>query len=151
MEPLIQEAEDLPFSMTSKIIYLGGLRTEAKHLRSGDKIITDAPTDNNGKGEAFSPTDLVATALGSCMITVMGIWAQNHQVNIDLAELEITKTMASGPRKIAEVEVIIRMPDHAYSPEEKKKLEHLARTCPVALSLHEDLIQKIEFIWPHEA
>ncbi|NNE28219.1 MAG: OsmC family protein [Saprospiraceae bacterium] len=137
--------------MTSKITYLGDLRTQAIHIKSGEQIITDAPTDNNGKGEAFSPTDLVATALGSCMITVMGIWARNHQVNIDQAELEITKIMAPGPRRISQIDVLIRMPNHPYSSEEKKKLEHLAKTCPVALSLHADIIQQIEFLWTHEA
>ena len=95
--------------MTSKIKYLGGLRTEAEHLRSGIKIITDAPVDNHGKGEAFYPTDLVATALGTCMVTIMGISARNHDIDMKGTEVSINKIMASDPRRIDKVEVIIRV------------------------------------------
>ncbi|MBP6568901.1 MAG: OsmC family protein, partial [Saprospiraceae bacterium] len=116
--------------MTSKVTYLGGLRTECVHLRSGQTIITDAPIDNNGKGEAFSPTDLTATSLGTCMVTIMGIAADNHNINIDGTVLEITKIMASDPRRISSVEVKLIMPDSLYSSKEQKILETAARTCP---------------------
>jgi len=133
--------------MTSKVTYLGGLRTECIHIKSGQTIITDAPTDNSGKGEAFSPTDLTATSLGTCMITIMGIAANNHNINIDGAALEITKIMASDPRRISAVEVKLIMPDALYTLKEQKILETAARTCPVALSLHPDLHQVLEFVW----
>ncbi len=133
--------------MTSKIIYLGDLRTECTHLRSGQSIITDAPPDNNGRGEAFSPTDLTATSLGTCLITVMGIAARNHNINIDGAKVEVTKHMASDPRRIAAVDLRVIMPERIYLPKEKKILEKAGLTCPVALSLHPDLKQNIEFIW----
>ena len=133
--------------MTSKVKYLGGLRTECTHIRSGQTIITDAPIDNNGKGEAFSPTDLTATSLGTCMVTIMGIAADDHNINIDGTVLEITKIMASDPRRISAVEVKLIMPDKLYSSKEQKILETAARTCPVALSLHSDLQQKLDFVW----
>jgi putative redox protein len=132
---------------TSKIIYRGELRTEATHLRSGQTIITDAPPDNKGKGEAFSPTDLLATSLGNCMLTIMGIAAQNHQMNIDGAEAEITKIMAAEPRRVGEIIVEFKMPPNNYSDKEKRLLEHSAHTCPVAKSLSADLKQTIIFNW----
>lgn len=134
--------------MTSTIVYLGNLRTECTHVRSGQTIITDAPPDNNGKGEAFSPTDLAATSLGTCMVTIMGIAANNHNINIDQTRLEITKHMASDPRRIAAVDVHVVFPDMHYSKKEKKILEVAGRTCPVALSLHPDIQQNITFVWP---
>lgn len=134
--------------MTSKIIYNGDLRTECTHIRSGQTIITDAPVDNNGKGEAFSPTDLAATSLGSCMITIMGISARNHEIDIDGATLEVTKHMASDPRRISGIDIKVYMPDKSYSKKEKTILEKAGRTCPVAFSLHPDIVQNIEFIWP---
>jgi uncharacterized OsmC-like protein len=133
--------------MTSTITYLGDLRTECTHLRSGQVIITDAPIDNNGKGEAFSPTDLTATSLGTCMVTIMGIAAKNHDINIDGTKLEITKHMASDPRRISAIDVVVKLPSQEYSTKERKILEAAGRTCPVALSLHPDLIQNIQFIW----
>lgn len=133
--------------MTSTITYLGGLRTECTHIRSGQVFITDAPTDNNGKGEAFSPTDLTATSLGTCMVTIMGIAANNHDINIDGTRVEITKLMAADPRRISGVDVKLIMPSKDYSKKERKILEAAGRTCPVALSLHPDLVQNIEFIW----
>ncbi|MBC7883917.1 MAG: OsmC family protein [Saprospiraceae bacterium] len=133
--------------MTSKITYLGDLRTECTHIRSEQTIITDAPVDNNGKGEAFSPTDLTATSLGTCMITIMGISARNHEINIDGATLEITKHMAADPRRISKIEVKIVMPLHPYSDIEKKLLETAGRTCPVAYSLHPDIEQVLDFVW----
>ena len=129
--------------MTSTITYLGDLRTECTHIRSGQTIITDAPVDNNGKGEAFSPTDLTATSLGTCMVTIMGISAKSHQINIDGTKLEITKHMASDPRRIIQIDVKIILPKKSYSDKELKILEAAARTCPVALSLHPDIRQNL--------
>jgi putative redox protein len=134
--------------MTSSITYLGNLRTECTHIKSGQTIITDAPTDNNGKGEAFSPTDLTATSLGTCMVTIMGLAAQNHEINIDGTKLEITKHMASNPRKISGIEVKVILPAFNFSKKDKKILETAGLTCPVALSLHPDIKQEITFIWP---
>ncbi|MBK8347493.1 MAG: OsmC family protein [Saprospiraceae bacterium] len=133
--------------MTSKITYLGDLRTECVHIKSGQTIITDAPTDNHGKGEAFSPTDLTATSLGTCMITVMGIAAKNHGIDIDGTYLEITKHMVSDPRRISGIDINVILPPIRYSTKEKKILETAGRTCPVALSLHPDLKQDILFVW----
>lgn len=134
--------------MTSTIKYLGDLRTECTHIRSGQTFITDAPIDNNGKGEAFSPTDLAATSLGSCMITIMGIAARNHEINIDGTTLEITKHMASDPRRISGIDVVVNLPNLDYSIKDKKILEKAGLTCPVALSLHPDIQQNIVFKWP---
>jgi len=129
--------------MTSKVIYLGDLRTEALHIRSQNTILTDAPIDNNGKGEAFSPTDLVATALGSCVMTIMGIASNTHGIDIKGATAEITKVMASNPRRISEIHIIITMPKN-YTDKEKVILERAAHHCPVAQSLHPDLKEVIE-------
>lgn len=132
--------------MTSRIIYLGDLRTEAEHLKSGNKIVTDAPLDNQGKGEAFSPTDLVATALGSCMLTIMGIRARDNNIDIAGTEINIEKIMASDPRRIENVTVSIKMPDNEYSDSEKEIIEIAARGCPVCKSLQPG-IAKLNFEW----
>jgi putative redox protein len=133
--------------MTSSITYLGDLRTECTHVKSGQTIITDAPIDNNGKGEAFSPTDLTATSLGTCMVTIMGIAAKNHDIDIDGTRLEVTKHMVADPRRISAIDVNIVFPDKEYLSKEKKILEAAAKTCPVALSLHPDIKQNLNFIW----
>jgi len=133
--------------MTAEITYTGQLGTAATHLRSGNKIRTDAPIDNQGKGEAFSPTDLVAGALGSCILTIMGIAARNHDIDMIGAKAEVNKIMAADPRRIARLEVTISMPPHEYSDKEKKILERAAHHCPVANSLHPDLEEVIEIIW----
>lgn len=133
--------------MTSKVVYNGELRTECTHLRSGQVIITDAPVDNNGKGEAFSPTDLTATSLATCMITVMGISARNHGINIDGATLEVTKHMAADPRRISAIDIRCIMPNQPYTDRQKEILEKAGRTCPVAYSLHPDIEQRVEFVW----
>src|SRR5690606_4431080 len=133
---------------TSKIVYSGGLRTLATHMKSGQEIITDAPVDNNGKGEAFSPTDLTATSLGCCMVTIMGIAAEKRDIDIDGTSIEITKHMAAEPRRIIGIDVTFTMPDKKYDAKEIKLLEHAAKTCPVAYSLHPDIRQNITFIWP---
>lgn len=133
--------------MTSTITYLGNLRTQATHIKSGEKIITDAPTDNQGKGEAFSPTDLVATALGSCMLTVMGIKAREMQVDLTGAEISITKIMGTEPRRITEIVVAFSLAASTLSEKEKAILENTARTCPVFYSLHPELTKTISFNW----
>jgi len=131
---------------TIKSTYEEGLRTSAQHLASGNTIITDAPLDNNGKGEAFSPTDLVSAALGSCMMTIMGIVANRADIDIDGMTVEITKIMAAEPRRIAEVVLNFAMPaGKTYSDKEKAMLENAARTCPVALSLHPEVKQTVNF------
>ncbi len=130
---------------TSKITYLGNLRTDAIHLKSGNTIITDAPTDNNGKGEAFSPTDLLSTSLGACMLTIMGIVAQRHNINIEGTTVDITKIMESNPRRVSEIIVEFTMPKNNYTVKEKELLENAARTCPVAKSLSSELKQTVFF------
>ena len=132
---------------TSTIVYQGNLRTEAIHLNSGNSLITDAPLDNNGKGEAFSPTDLVATAFGSCMLTMMGISANAHQIDMSETKVRITKTMAANPRRISQIEVELFMPSKDYTDKERKILEKAAQLCPVANSLHPDLKQVVSIHW----
>lgn len=128
---------------TANTLYLGELRTQATHQRSGQVIITDAPPDNKGKGEAFSPTDLLATALASCMITIMGISAREHGFNIDGTTAKIWKIMASDPRRVGEVKIELNFPKKNYTDKEKKFIEKAAYTCPVYLSLHPDLKKTI--------
>ncbi len=130
---------------TSKIVYKGNLRTEATHLQSGKTIITDAPLDNNGKGEAFSPTDMLATSLGCCALTIMGIVAERHSINIEGTSIEITKVMKSDPRRVGEIIVEFTLPKNNYSEKEKNFLENAANTCPVAKSLSAELIQTVIF------
>ncbi len=132
---------------TVKATYLGDLRIECEHLQSGTKIITDAPTDNHGKGESFSPTDLCASALAACMMTIMGLYAQNAGLDVKGTEIEITKVMATDPRRIGEVIVTFHMPDRAYTEKDKKALERAALTCPVHYSLGEQVKQTITFEW----
>lgn len=128
--------------------YLGGLRTESVHLQSGSKLITDAPTDNQGRGEAFSPTDLVATAYGACVFTIMGIAAKTHGFSIDNAEVSTTKVMGTDPRRIVELIAEFTLPHSNYSAKEKKILELAAKECPVYNSLHPDLKKTITFKYP---
>lgn len=130
---------------TIHTIYLGELRTEATHVKSGVKLISDAPPDNQGKGESFSPTDLLATSLGSCMATIMGIASRTQQIDIDGTKIRITKVMASNPRRVSEIHVEFDMPQRNYPEKIKKILDHAARTCPVALSLHPDIRQVVTF------
>ena len=132
---------------TSTLEYLGDLRTKLTHVQSGQVVVTDAPTDNNGKGESFSPTDLMSTSLCACMITIMGVAAQTHKFSIDGATAEITKIMSANPRKVSEVQIEIKFPKNNYSDKEKKIIEHIAETCPVALSLHPDLKQSVKLIF----
>ncbi|QQS28819.1 MAG: OsmC family protein [Sphingobacteriales bacterium] len=135
--------------MTSEVIYTSGLRTEAVHLQSGNTLITDAPVDNQGKGQAFSPTDLAATALASCMLTIMGIVAGRNMLNIDGTRATVNKIMQSNPRKISKIEVTLYLPLHTvYDEDSRVLLENAARTCPVALSLNPDIEQAITFVYP---
>ena len=133
--------------MTSKVTYLGGLRTEAQHLASQEIIITDAPKDNQGKGEAFSPTDLVATALASCMITIMGIKARDLEIDLTGTQAEITKIMGTEPRRISTLQIQLTF-NSSFDSKTQTLLERAALTCPVAHSLHPDLRQEVLFIWP---
>lgn len=130
---------------TAKIVYTGDLRTTAEHVRSHVQIITDAPPDNHGKGEAFSPTDLLATSLGACIATTMAIKSRMHNLELTGMSMKVTKVMAAEPRRVAEVIVDIDMPKISLTEKEKQILERTAHTCPVAKSLHPDLIQTIRF------
>jgi putative redox protein len=134
--------------MTSEIIYKGELRTEAKHLQSATIIETDAPPDNQGKGERFSPTDLLATSLGSCMLTIMGIKARDMEVNLDGTQVSITKIMKQDPRRVGGIKVNFDFPA-ALEVDEKQKtvLERAALTCPVAKSIHPDIELDVHFEW----
>ena len=129
---------------TSKIIYKNNLRTEAQHIASGQKIITDAPLDNNGKGEAFSPTDLVATALASCMITIMAIAAEKNGINISETNASVKKIMGTNPRTISDVIIDITM-SKDLDLKDRKRLEKAALACPVHKSLHPDMNKEITF------
>jgi len=134
--------------MTSQIIYKGALRTEATHLQSGTEIETDAPVDNQGKGERFSPTDLLATSLGSCMMTIMGIKARDMDVDLENTQIDITKIMKADPRRVSGINVAFHFPDHLeLDTKQKAILENAARTCPVAKSIHPDIALDIQFNW----
>ncbi len=134
-------------TFTSTAEYKGDLRTEATHLRSNTVFVTDAPVDNNGKGESFSPTDMVATALASCMLTIMGIKARDKKIDIKGAKAEVKKIMASDPRRISKIVIKLHMPNIPYTDKEKKILEKAADACPVSRSLNAELEQDIEIIW----
>ncbi len=132
---------------TSTVTYLGNLRCENTHLKSGSTFNTDAPIDNNGKGEAFSPTDTIATGLANCILTVMGIKASTMDgVSIDGAVANVTKTMSSSPRRISTIKIEISMPT-SCDIKTQKILEHTAHTCPVHYSLHPDIEKDILFNW----
>ena len=128
----------------SEALYYGNLRTESIHIQSGNKVRTDAPIDNNGKGEAFSPTDLVATSLANCMLTVMGITANRHNIDINGTRAEVSKIMGVDPRRIIEIKIEFYFLND-YDIKHKKFLEQAAINCPVAKSLSENLIQNIQF------
>jgi len=131
--------------ITIKAKYLGDLRCEAIHIKSGSGIITDAPVDNKGKGQSFSPTDLLATSLATCMITVMGIAANQHGLNIDDLECEVTKIMAANPRRVAEIIVDFRFAKDDFDDKQRQILQDAAYSCPVALSIHPDLKKTVNF------
>lgn len=128
---------------TAKTKYLGDLRSEIIHVRSGSLITTDAPVDNKGKGENFSPTDMVASALGSCIFTIMGIAAREHSFSIDGATCNITKIMTDSPRKIGEIRIEFDFTGNDFTDKQKKILQYCVKTCPVALTLHESVFQNV--------
>ncbi|PCJ23914.1 MAG: osmotically inducible protein OsmC [Flavobacteriales bacterium] len=130
---------------TSNIKYQGNLRTKAVHLKSSSMIITDAPTDNQGKGEAFSPTDIVATALGSCMLTIIGLKAREHKIDVENISINVTKIMESNPRKISEIIIEFDFLEKKYSDKEQTIIKNSAKSCPVALSLDQKIKQTLIF------
>ena len=129
---------------TSELEYVGKLRTSAIHIKSSQKLFTDAPVDNHGKGEGFSPTDLLATSLAACMLTVMGIAADTHNIKYEQVHAEVTKVMESNPRRVSEIIVHIKLSGD-FSQREKSILENTAKNCPVAKSLNPELIQTLKF------
>jgi len=133
--------------MTATVTYESNLRTTCLHLQSGSAIETDAPTDNKGKGERFSPTDLIATGLGACMITTMGIKAQTMDIALDGAKVEVTKVMVSDPRRIGKIIAHVTLPTLNLDEKTIEILERVARTCPVERSLHPDVELDIQFNW----
>ena len=133
--------------MTAKVIYEDNLRTRMTHLYSGTEVLSDAPLDNQGLAQSFSPTDMVATSLGSCMMTIMGIKARDMNLDLKGTEIEITKVMASDPRRISEIHATIKFPANNFSDKDKTILENAAKACPVAKSLHPDIKQEIKFEW----
>lgn len=128
---------------TAYITYTGDLRTTCTHVRSGQAMITDAPVDNQGKGEAFSPTDLLATALGSCIISTMAIVAAGKEIPINGLSARVVKHMAPSPRRVAKVEVHVELDGTGLDQRQRSILEHTARTCPVAVSLATELEQDL--------
>lgn len=132
---------------TAHVKYLGGLRTEAVHVRSGEKIITDAPMDNHGKGEAFSPTDLMSTSLACCMMTLMGITANAHGITLAGLQARVVKHMAANPRRVERIELAFELDGGALDARQRALLEHAARTCPVAMSLSPGLVQEVSFTY----
>lgn len=128
---------------TARVVYSGDLRTTATHTRSGSTIVTDAPVDNQGKGEAFSPSDLLATSLLSCMMTVMGILAERKGWMLEGMEGSVVKIMADSPRRVSEIRVNVRIPLRDLTEKDQEMLRHTALTCPVAQSLHAEIKQEI--------
>ncbi|MCS6934236.1 MAG: OsmC family protein [Chitinophagales bacterium] len=133
---------------TALVTYLGDLRTRITHIYSGTEVLSDAPLDNHGLAQSFSPTDYVAAALGSCMMTIMGIKARDMNIDLRGTVVEIRKIMAANPRRIGEIHVRVKFPVGSYTEKDKHILENAAKTCPVALSLHPEIKQEVSFIWP---
>ena len=134
--------------MTSTVVYEGNLRTVCSHLKSGTEIQTDAPVDNQGKGERFSPTDLVATALGSCMLTIMGMKARDMEVDLTDTKIEVEKIMAADPRRISGINLTFHFPETLRLDEKQMTiLERAAHTCPVMYSIHPDIVVNVVFNW----
>ena len=133
--------------MTSTVVYNGLLRTTCTHLQSGSSFETDAPTDNHGKGERFSPTDLMSTSLATCMITVMGIRARSMGFDLDGVKIEVLKIMKSDPRRVGGIELTFHIPDSLHAIDEKTKtiLRHTGDTCPVRQSIHPDIEVKVDW------
>jgi putative redox protein len=133
--------------MTSTVVYDGDLRTTCTHIKSGNFFETDAPVDNNGKGERFSPTDLMATSLATCMLTVMGIKARTMGLDLNDCTIEVQKTMAAAPRRVAGIDLFFKPSGQLHAIEEraKKVLKHTGETCPVMLSIHPDIKVKLDW------
>jgi len=132
---------------TSTVEYLGGYRTKATHLRSGTEILTDAPVDNKGRGEAFSPTDLVATAYASCMLSIIAMYCDEHGLEMVGGKANITKVMGSNPRKIAEIIIEFDLRGNNWTSVEREKITRASKTCPVAKSVHDEILTDFEFIF----
>lgn len=137
------------YTMTSTVVYEGNLRTVATHLKSGSQIETDAPVDNNGKGERFSPSDLVATALGSCMLTIMGMKARDLDLDLTNVKIAVEKIMKADPRRIGGINLTFHFPD-GFSADDKQRLilERAAHTCPVIYSINPEIVVNVQFNWP---
>jgi uncharacterized OsmC-like protein len=135
------------YIMTASIIYLGDLRCEATHIQSGTVVETDAPTDNRGKGEKFSPTDMLCVALATCIVTTMALKAREMNIELKDTKVDVTKHMLKDPRRVGQIDVLINFPSLELKDEEKKVLENSGNNCPVAKSLHPDLKQNIEYKW----
>ena len=136
------------YTMTSTVVYEGNLRTVCTHVKSGSVVETDAPTDNNGKGERFSPTDLVATALGTCMLTIMGMRANEMEVDLHNVKIEVEKIMKADPRRIGAINLTFHFPDNLQLNDKQKTiLEKAAHTCPVIYSIHPDIAVQVVFNW----
>lgn len=133
---------------TATVKYEGELRTLCTHTYSGNQIETDAPLDNKGLAQRFSPTDLVATALASCMLTIMGIKAREMNIELNGTQCDVIKTMTDGPRRISKIHIQLNIADGDYSTKDKEILQNAAVNCPVAKSIHADILQEIEFVWP---
>ncbi len=131
---------------TATIIYNGNLRTQATHLKSGEKLVSDAPIDNNGKGEAFSPTDLLSTSLVSCMLTIMGIVSGKKGIPFNTAEANMKKIMADNPRRVQSIQIEIKI-NERWTDDQKRLMETAALNCPVAKSLSKEVIQEVKFIY----
>lgn len=132
---------------TSLAKYKGGLRTEITHIKSNTNYLTDAPTDNNGLGSTFSPTDLVATSLASCMLTMIGIYCSKNNLKFENGEASIVKTMASEPRRIAKIEIELDLSGNGFSDKDQIKLTGIAKNCPVAKSLSSEIIQDLKVVF----
>jgi putative redox protein len=132
---------------TVEIEYKGGLRTSCKHLQSGETLTTDAPTDNNGKGESFSPTDLLATAYGSCMLTIIGIYCNNNGLSFENANCSIKKNMSSEPRRVGGLDIVLDLRNNNWNEKEQQKVKNAGMICPVAKSVHPDMNMDIKFLF----
>ena len=133
--------------VTSKVEYLGDLRTKCTHLKSGVEIITDAPVDNNGKGDAFSPTDLLATAYASCLITIVGIYCNAHDVNFEFCESEVTKTMGVNPRRISKLDIYLDFSKNKWDGKTQIKIQNVGEACPVAKSVDPEMEIEITYLF----
>ncbi|MFN8775459.1 MAG: OsmC family protein [Flavobacteriales bacterium] len=142
----MESTEPLHPGMT--VTYLGGLRCEGTHIRSGNRLTTDAPTDNQGRGEAFSPTDLMCTSLATCMLTLIGITAREKDIPLDEVKVDIEKIMGSSPRRVTGVRLAFAMNVSAWDEKQYTMIRHAAETCPVARSIHPDI--KVELHWPEK-